>query len=150
MNITHAPIGCLFVALLQLINYVVRFVTVTLTGIIEHQRQILHFPQHRERWCWIPLSALLGQRTGLKAWWLFLNCRERLQVVYKGDFMGSIHQGTVWRAAYISQFLDFPGFDELENKMLVFPLNMWPPCRTCVITLICETCGLQCVQLYVA
>lgn len=40
---------CYLVSLLQLMNYVVRFVTVTLTGITEHQRQILHFPQHRGR-----------------------------------------------------------------------------------------------------
>lgn len=71
MNINSFPLRvgcCVFASQPQLISNVVGFVTVTLTGIREHQRQILHFPTAKGQMILnSPPSAPPGQPTGLTA-----------------------------------------------------------------------------------
>lgn len=87
---------CLLASLLQLANYVVRFITVTLTRIREHQIYSLHFTQHREGVdAKFPPSAPLGQPTGLTACRSAACRRKRPQVVYKAGIMGLICLGSV-------------------------------------------------------
>lgn len=69
MNINSFPLRvgcCVFAAQPQLISDVVWFVTVTLTGFREHQRQILHFPKAYGEMI-PPHLPRRGQPTGLTA-----------------------------------------------------------------------------------